>query len=332
MHNFVKPKIPSSLVCLALLATAQLSIAAQTVGFPQDNPLITFDAPSDWKVKWKNDSLFVVSPDGGGVIVEVMPMEAAIDDEDAAIAEAKKTVDQDFKNLTLEKSGTTETNGILASLIGGEGEDKSGAAHINMVLIKHPRSPNQILFSLIASKDTASDYNEACGAMMNSLGAVSSEEPSSGESTQTFSYPNAKKPDFTVDFPADWKMKETDEGTYVESPDQLVAVNVILVDVGEVGNAEDVLKKQIGERFKEIVWNQGKDPEINKDEALGLTATFQNAVASDGEGTEKYSINLLSYVRKSGDKALIFLCQNPLRALDKHADTMTDIVKSIKVR
>ena len=330
----MKPRILSSLVCLPFLAMAPLSQAAQTLGFPKADPLISFDVPTDWKVKWQNDSVFVVSPDGGDVIVEVMPMEAAIDDEAAAIAEAKSTVDQDFKNLTLEKSGTTETNGILASLLGGKGEDKSGEAHINMVLIKHPRSPKQILFSLIASKEAASKYGAACGAMMNSIAAASSGEPASKESAsaQTFSYPTAAKPDFAIDFPAGWKMKETEEGTYVESPDRLVAINVILVDAAEVSNAEEALKKQVGERFKEILWNQGKDPEVNKDDALGLTATFQNAVASDGEGTEKYSVNLLSYVRKSGDKSLIFLCQNPLRALDKHAETMEGIVKSIKVR
>lgn len=326
-------KILLSLVAATGLALTQSAGADQTLQFPEKDPLISFTAPADWKIKWKNDSLFVVSPDGGDVIVEVMPMEAAIDDEPAAIAEAKSTVAQDFKDLTLQESGTTETNGILTTLLGGQGEDQSGPAHINMVLIKHPESPHQILFSLIASKESAQKYAAACAGMMNSLGAASSAGPAgAGSSTQTFAYPTSSKPDFTIDFPADWNMKSTDEGAYVESSDKLVAINVILVATAEVKDAEESLKQQVGGRFKEIVWNQGKDPEVNKDEALGLTATFQNAVASDGEGTEKYSVNLLSYVRKSGDKALIFLCQNPLRALDKHADTMEAVIKSIKVR
>ena len=152
------------------------------------------------------------------------------------------------------------------------------------------------------------------------------------ESVQTFSFPEESKPDFTVDFPADWKMKDTEEGAYVESPDQLVAMNVIMVEKAEAEDAQESLKKSVGERFKEIFWNGGNDPEVNKDDDLGLTAIFQNAQASDGEGTEKYSVNLVTYIRADGDKALILLCQTPLRALDKHADAMEAVIKSIKVR
>ncbi len=322
------------LLCLTGLLSANVSRADQTIGYPVENPLITFNAPDDWKVKAKNDSVFVVSPDGGDVIVEVMAMEAAADDDAAAVKEAKSTVDEDFKNLKLTKSDPVEANGLVVSLLGGEGEDSSGPAHINMALIKHPEAARQILFSLIASKENASKYGAACGAMLGSISAVASGESGShgNSAAQTFSYPDKAKPDFAVDFPADWKMKSTDEGVYVESPDKLVAMNVIMVDKTELLDAEETLKKKVGERFKEILWNGGKDPEVNKDAALGLTATFQNAQASDGEGTEKYSVNLVSYERKSGDKALILLCQNPLRALDKHADAMEAVIKSIKVR
>ena len=168
----------------------------------------------------------------------------------------------------------------------------------------------------------------------DSISAVASGESQSGghSAVQTFSYPDKAKPDFAVDFPADWNMKATDEGVYVESHDKLVAMNVIMVDKADLLDAEETLKKKVGERFKEILWNGGADPEVNKDAALGLTATFQHAQASDGTGTEKYSVNLVTYERKSGNKVLILLCQNPMRALEKHADAMETVLKSIKVR
>jgi hypothetical protein len=318
------------LLCLATLISA--SAFAGQIGYPEKNPLVNFTVPDDWKADFKHGSLFVVSPDGGDVIVELMSMEAAIDDDAAAVKEAKGTVNQDFKKLKLTKSDPTESNGLIITLLGGEGTDKSGEAHINMALIKHPKAETQILFSLIASKENAAKYGEACGTMMNSIAATKSAKPKSKDAVQTYSYPDKDKPDFAMDFPADWKLKDTDQGVYVESPDKLVAMNVIMVDKAEVKDAEKALKKSISDRFKEIEWNQGKEPEVNKDEALGLTATFQNAQASDGEGTEKYSVNLITYVRKSGDKSLIFLTQNPLRALDKHADAMQAVVRSIKVR
>jgi len=327
-------KIGTLLLCLTGFFSANVSRADQKIGYPAENPLITFSAPDDWKVKATKGSFFVVSPDGGAVIVEVSAMEAAADDDAAAVKEAKSNFFEDFKNLKLTKSDPVEANGLVMSLLGGEGEDSSGPAHINVLLIQHPEASHKILFSLIADKENASTYGTACGAMLGSIRAVASgESQRDGHSAvQTFSYPDKAKPDFAVDFPADWKMKTTDEGVYVESYDKLVAMNVIMVDKADLVDAEETLKKKVGERFKEILWNGGADPEVNKDAALGLTATFQNAQASDGPGTEKYSVNLVSYERKSGNKVLILLCQNPMRALDKHADAMEAVIKSIKVR
>ena len=327
-------KIGTLLLCLTGFSSANVSGADQTINYPAENPLITFSAPDDWKVKVTSGSFFVVSPDGGDVIVEVAAMEAAADDDAAAVKEAESTIDEDFNNLKLTKSDPVEANGLVLSLLGGEGEDSSGRAHINVALIRHPEASHKILFTLIAAKENASTYGAACGAMLDSISAVASGESQSGghSAVQTFSYPDKAKPDFAVDFPADWNMKATDEGVYVESHDKLVSMNVIMVDKADLLDAEETLKKKVGERFKEILWNGGADPEVNKDAALGLTATFQNAQASDGAGTEKYSVNLVTYERKSGNKVLILLCQNPMRALDKHADAMVAVLKSIKVR
>lgn len=333
---------------LIVLFCAGLALADQTLSYPKKQPLVQFTVPDDWTPEVKSGSLFVLSPDGGDVIVEVSMLEAGVDEDEEAAKEAKATVEEDFKNLTLTPSDPVKSKGLEVTLLGGEGEDSTGPAHINMALLKSPAAKKQILFSIIASKENASKHGEACGAMLESLSAPgpaktkekdkekekpeSKPAPAAAAKTQNFSYPDKAHPDFSLDFPADWKMKSTDEGSYVESPDKLVAMNVIMVDNADASDAEENLKKKVGDRFKEIVWNGGKEPEVNKDEALGLTATFHNAVASDGEGTEKYSVNLVTYVRKEGDKALILLCQNPLRALDKHGDAMEAVLKSMKVR
>ncbi len=321
----------SLLFGITVLLCTSFAEADQSLQFPKEDPLISFTAPADWKAEIKGGSLFVVSPDGGDVILEVMTMEAGLDDDAEALKEAKGIVAEDFEKLELTPGDPVEAHGLVILPLGGDGEDKSGPAHINMAVIKHPDAKHPILFSIIVSKENAAKYGDACGAMFNSINASGAETAPAGE-TQTYAYPDKDKPDFSVDFPADWKMNKTDEGTYVESPDKLIAMNVLIVDKADVSDAEETLKKKVGERFKEITWNQGNEPEVNKDEALGLTATFQNAQASDGEGTEKYGVNLVSYVRKSGDKSLILLCQNPLKALDKHAEAMEAVIKSIKVR
>lgn len=43
-------------------------------------------------------------------------------------------------------------------------------------------------------------------------------------------------------------------------------------------------------------------------------------------------MNLVGYDRKSGDKSLILLVQNPPRAIAKPAEAMEAVLKSIKVR
>lgn len=316
---------------IAVLLCTSFTQADQSLHFPKEDPFISFTAPDGWKAETKGDSLFVVSPDGGDVILEVMTMEAGIDEDAEALKEAKGTVDEDFEKLELTPGDAVEARGLELLPFGGEGVDESGPAHITMVVIKHPKAEHPILFSIIASKDNAEKHEAACSAMLNSISAPGAAKAPSGE-TQTYAYPDKDKPDFSVDFPADWKMNPTEEGAYVESPDKLVAMNVIIVDKADVADAEETLKKKVGDRFKEITWNQGKDPEVNKDEALGLTATFHNAQASDGEGTEKYAVNLVSYVRKSGDKSLVLLCQHPLKALEVHAEALGGVIKSVKVR
>jgi hypothetical protein len=331
----------TSFLGLAVFLCASLAQAEQPLLFPAKKPLVGFLAPDDWKAQMKSGSLFVVSPDGGDVIVEVMTMEAGIDDDAAALKEAKSVVEGDFKNLTLTATDPAEANGLTVTLYGGAGEDDSGPAMINMAILKHPQAQHPILFCLIAAKFKAAEHGAACGAMMNSIQAASPAKPkakappAAAAELQTYSYPNKQKPDFTVDFPAEWKMQEKKDngGVYVESPDKLVAVNVIMVPAAELGEAVADLKKSVGERFTEAIkWNGGEKPEVVKDDALGLTTTFHNAVASDGEGTEKYSVNIVTYVRKTGDPSLMLICQNPLKALDKHGDAMEAMIQSIKVR
>lgn len=147
---------------------------------------------------------------------------------------------------------------------------------------------------------------------------------------QTVSYPSASSPDFTIDFPDDWNVESDGEGAYVESPDKIVAINILFIDADEVDVAVGRLKKSVGGKFQQIEWDGGKEPEVNKDEALGLTATFHNGLAIN-EGV-KYSVNIVEYVRAKGDKFLVLISQLPIKGLDEHADDLEKIIRSIKVR
>lgn len=151
------------------------------------------------------------------------------------------------------------------------------------------------------------------------------------DDVQTFSYPNEEKTDFAVSFPAPWEMKQTKRGVFVESPDKHLAMNVFIIDTADVTEEEESLKEQVGENFKEVLWNDGNDPEVAGGDDLGLTSVTHKGVASDGEGTQKYLLFLISYVKKEGDKSLILLCQCPFDSVEKYGDTLDAVIKSVKV-
>jgi hypothetical protein len=314
----------SYLLCLATLLLPTLNHAEQTLSYPEENPLISFTAPDDWKAQVKNGSLFVLSPDGGEVIVEVMAMEAGIDDDAAAVKEAKSTVSADFKKLAFEKSDPAESNGLIVTLLGGSGEDKTGEAHINMALIKHPEAEHQILFSLIASKDSAGTHGPACGAMMNSISAAAAE-------TQTYSYPDKDTPALTMDVPAGWEIDADAKGGYFVSPDKKFTLNVIPIDMEHIDAGLVNITKQVSAKYDEVVWNEGGEPKVNIDESSGATLISSEGVAKGG-GIE-HKLGVYQFAKKGAEKFFILSAWSPLELADgPNGDAALKMLTSVKLK
>ena len=151
----------------------------------------------------KGSSLFVVSPDGGDVIVEVSTMKATLDNDGAANDEAKSTVDQDFKNLELEKGPSGENKGVKVSMLNGKGKDKSGEAAIALIMVKNPVARNQILVSIITSADAHKKYGEQLLGIMGTIGAPGPGGDPAAAGGQTIGYPT-KNPLLSFNVPEDW--------------------------------------------------------------------------------------------------------------------------------
>ena len=317
-----------SLLLLSLttgLLFNSVALADQTVSFPEDHPIIDLSFPDDWEIKPKEGVIYAHPKDDAGLFFSLTHLEST--DPTEAAAQAKEDIEALFKNVKYKEPETAEAGEVNIMLINAKGTDEDGPANINLCLIGRKDKEALLALKCISSQEAFEKHGDLGTKIINSITAHKATPEA-----QTFSYPSAEKPDYAIDFPADWVMKANDEGVYVESPDKLVAANVIMVPKAELATAEEALKKSVGERFKEILWNEGNDPEVNKDDALGVTATFHNAVASDGDGTEKYSVNLVSYDREAGDKSLVLLVQNPQHAIEKHAENLEAILKSIKVR
>jgi hypothetical protein len=313
------------LSCLASLLFVSISTAQQSVSYPEDKPIIDITFPEDWEVKPKKGVLYAHPADDASFFMSLAPLEATSADTAAGAAEVKEEIEDLFKNVVYQEPEVTEIGDLNVLLINAKGEDEDGKANINLWMITKKDDPTLLLLKCISSQEAFEKHGETGLAVIKTIAAHVAES-----TTQNFSFPSKENPEYSIDFPADWKMENNDEGTYVESPDKLIAMNVLFIDVADVEVARESMKKKVGDKYGSIEWNQGGEPEVNKDEALGLTAIFDNAVAVDSE--VKYSVNFVQYVRKGSDKFLLLLSQQPLKALDTHGEAMSEIIKSIKVK
>jgi hypothetical protein len=315
----------SALLCLASFLFTSLALAGQPTSFPEKEPLIDMVFPDNWKLKTKDGVIYAHPAEDPSYFISISPLDATSADLPAAAAEVKEGVEALFKNVQYQEPELTEVGPLSIMLINAKGDDEDGKANINLWMVAQKDIETVLLVKCISSPKAFKAHGQKGLEIIQTITAHSG-----GTETQNYSFPSEKNPEFSVDFPADWKMEPNDEGVYVESPDKLIAMNVLMIDAADVGVAMGSMKKKVGGAYSSIVWNQGGEPEINKDEALGLTATFENAVAMDAD--VKYSVNFVQYVRKGSEKFLLLFSQQPLKALEKHGEAMTEIIKSIKVK
>jgi hypothetical protein len=315
---------PFLLLTLTSAILAPISSADQIVGYPEKKPVIDLSFPDKWEVKYEDGALLAIpSEEDDSFIVAVTPMEAGVEDPQAAIKEAKEAIEEKFEGVKYEELQKVEGDGVVTLLVQGKGKDDSGAANIASAIISRPDAEHLYLMELISTPEGFTNHSEAGLKLIKTLKPHGAAGP-----VQTYSYPDKTDPVYAIDFPADWKMEPEAESVYVVSPDKLVAVNALLIDQGELAVAVGKLKESTGSRFDSIEWK--KEPGVQKDEKLGVTAKFHSGTAKAGD--QEISVNIAEYVRAKGDKFLVIICQHPVAALDVHGDAIEKMVQSVKVK
>ncbi len=149
------------LLLLATLLCAPLNRAAETVDYPEKDALISVTVPDGWETKYKNGRLYANPPDDDSYFVELEEMQATPDDGEAAIKEAKESIEASFKNVKYEEIQQTGGNGLGLAIMNAKGEDKDGKANLNAVLIVQPKAKKVILMLCISSQKGFEKYGEA---------------------------------------------------------------------------------------------------------------------------------------------------------------------------
>ncbi len=161
----------SLILCLAILMGAPLAYADKAVDYPKDAPVLTISLPDTWEVDLDDDGLMATpTKDDDSVIVELVDLEAGLDNFDAAVKEAKETMSE-FKNMKYDEMEKGQKDGLGIAILNAQGEDEHGKAFINLVLLAKPGAKNFILLSCISSKEGSDKHGAAIGALIGSLKA-----------------------------------------------------------------------------------------------------------------------------------------------------------------
>ncbi|MEP6822447.1 MAG: hypothetical protein ABI946_08865 [Chthoniobacterales bacterium] len=144
----------------------------------------------------------------------------------------------------------------------------------------------------------------------------------------TMSVPNAEKPAFTFDVPADWHPKgdADDESAEATSPDKHVYISSWIVSGSEMKDLEKDIEKTLADSMGKV------DPE-HKEETMQLNGIDFTLIK--GTGTDKREGNKVKFqvalFPAGGDKVGIFYADYDADAPADTTDTLQGIIKSIKV-
>jgi hypothetical protein len=140
---------------------------------------------------------------------------------------------------------------------------------------------------------------------------------------QTINYP-ATDSIFSISFPDDWKVETEEQSVSASSPDDLVNMELIVLEVEAMDVAIRAAKESLSEELKGIKWTD--DPESG--ELNGMKVTFLNAqvVIED----VKMAVNCAIFAPKKADTFFMLFNIIPLEALEKHGEAVGKVLNSIK--
>jgi hypothetical protein len=185
----------SHIFCLlALISCSPLVLADQPISFPEKNPLIDLSLPDDWKIKPKGGVLYANPKDDPSFFMELSELEASIDNANAAIKEAKASIEDNFKNVTYdEKPSKADGVGVTLQVFNAKGEDADGKANINAILITQPKSEHYYMLLWISSQEAFEKHAEVGRKIIESIkahGNAGSSESSTSEQALSMVFEN----------------------------------------------------------------------------------------------------------------------------------------------
>lgn len=327
MKNALLPCVIAFLICS--VASAKEAAGHHTISFPAQHPLVTFEVPDSWQERDEGDTHFIVSPDGGDVLVEVSMMKSGMNDDAATGEEARTSVDQDFTKLNLTEVPAGKQKGLNIIGLQGTGEDKHGTANIVLIAARNPAARHPVLIAIITAADAGEKHGQGIVGIMDTLAAPgAAAAPSAGKGSpagvQTFGFPT-KKPLISFDLPKGWQPKEKGGSLFVLSPDGAdVIVEATTMkavaddDAGAMKEAMDTVADFKKLKLKTVVDHASLG---------GMTVTMLNGPGEDSNGPARINIVIIKHPASKRHLYLSSIASED--KAQKHENAITALFDSI---
>jgi hypothetical protein len=149
--------------------------------------------------------------------------------------------------------------------------------------------------------------------------------PSAG--MQTYAYPSEDAPNFTMDVPADWAIESDDKGAWIVSADKQFTTSVVVVDTGDIEDAVNSIKGQIGKRYSEVEWT-----DLMKQTSPNTGVTFESYDGLAQDKGVKFKVGVHVFSKDGSDKAYILNTWAPEATLMDNAAGIMEMFGTASIK
>lgn len=145
--------------------------------------------------------------------------------------------------------------------------------------------------------------------------------------SQTYAYPDADEPQFSMELPADWTVETDSQGAWIVAADKKFTTSVAVINPADVADAVESIKEQTGGRFASIAWSETVAPQT--DPATGVT--FRATEGSAKDKGVKYQVGIYVFSKKGSAKTFILATWAPDAQLSANNEAMLYMLSSAKL-
>ncbi|GAA5484468.1 hypothetical protein [Haloferula sargassicola] len=161
-----------ALFAASLFLVALPAGAAEKTAFPKSDPMITLEFPEGWETTAEGDYLIANPKDDEDFFVELTPLEAAPDDGEAVLKEAKESISESFEDAEYGELRKARYTDLGVVLMDGTAKDEDGEVTLSVALFVDEKAGKVVMMLRVASPQSLEKHKDAWGKIVSSVAAA----------------------------------------------------------------------------------------------------------------------------------------------------------------